>query len=321
MIQYDVSVIVPIYNAEKYLDQCIKSIMAQTKDNLQIILVNDGSTDESANIIKQYQTNKHVFVVEKSRSGLIDARIEGMKHAKGKYIGWVDSDDYIEPNMYERLYDTAENNQADVVYCDYAFEPGKVKGKEKWFKPYKGVKNWELIERNTQCWNKLISYAFIERIHLVELYKQCDEYANIALLLFSNNLTSIDDVLYHYRVGIQSVSGGSYIGKTVRFTKAVDCAKALPIIIQDTEYEKKFKQYFSYRVNYALIQLLVVTAINHEIKAYRHACKELHSRKFRRNPLTKIILDKNHGKIKSFILRWGIPSGYIIARAITSITF
>lgn len=321
MSEYDVSVIVPIYNAEKYLEQCIQSILAQTKDRLQLVLVDDGSTDSSPIIVDQYANEQNVIVVHKKNSGLIKARIEGIMVAEGKYIGWVDADDFIENDMFEKLYNIAVSKQSEVVYCDYYFEPHKVSGKEKWYKPFRGTIDWHLIERNTQCWNKLIARELIDRIDLIDLYQKCDEYANIALLLYARNLTSIDEKLYHYRVGIQSVSGGSFCGKTKRFTDAVGNAKRLPEMIKGTKYETELAAYFDYRVNYTLIQLAIVNAVNCEKAKYKHAVKELHERKFHHNPMTKKVLDENHGKLKSLVLRWGIPAGYPVARLITKVVF
>ena len=91
MPEFDISVIVPIYNAEKYLGQCIDSILAQTKTKIEIILVDDGSTDGSRNIMESYaRTNSNVVTVDNPQKGVIYARIEGLRRATGKYIGWVD---------------------------------------------------------------------------------------------------------------------------------------------------------------------------------------------------------------------------------------
>ena len=122
-----VSVIVPVYNVENYIEKCLDSLLNQTLDDIEIIVVNDGSTDNSANIIKEKYVNKIVYL-EKENGGLSDARNFGLPHAKGKYIAFLDSDDYIEPTMYEKMYSVAEKEEADMVECDFYWEyPNKVK--------------------------------------------------------------------------------------------------------------------------------------------------------------------------------------------------
>ena len=113
-----VSVIVPIYNAEKYLVQCLDSIVNQTLCDIEIILIDDGSTDGSAEICKNYLSDERVTYYHKENEGLAAARDDGMLRATGEYIGFVDSDDWLELNMYEEMYQAAKGNDADVVFCN-----------------------------------------------------------------------------------------------------------------------------------------------------------------------------------------------------------
>lgn len=113
-----VSVIVPIYNAEKYLKKCLDSIVNQTLKDIEIILINDGSTDGSADICKTYLSDNRVSYYYKENEGLAAARDDGMQKAKGEYIGFVDSDDWIEPDMYEKMYWAAKVNDSDIVFCN-----------------------------------------------------------------------------------------------------------------------------------------------------------------------------------------------------------
>ena len=111
-----VSVIVPIFNAEKYMKKCIDSILSQTLKNIEIILVNDGSSDNSANIAKEYsRLDKRVRVIHQNNSGPSVARNMGISIARGKYVGFVDSDDYIEKTMYEELFKSADKNNVPYV--------------------------------------------------------------------------------------------------------------------------------------------------------------------------------------------------------------
>lgn len=118
-----VSVIIPVYNTERYLKQCLNSVLAQTLEEIEIICVDDGSTDSSLSILQSYAENdSRIRIIHKENGGLVSARKAGVKAAKGIYIGYVDSDDWIEPEMYERLYRYGVENQADLVCSGYFLE-------------------------------------------------------------------------------------------------------------------------------------------------------------------------------------------------------
>lgn len=115
-----VSVIIPIYNAEAYLERCLESVRKQTLQEIEIVCVNDGSTDASGEILQTIALqDDRIRIIEKENGGAASARKAGLEKAAGEYIGYVDSDDWIEPDMYERLYAAAEINQADVVISGY----------------------------------------------------------------------------------------------------------------------------------------------------------------------------------------------------------
>lgn len=116
-----ISIIVPVYNMEQYLERCINSIWQQTYTNLEIILVDDGSTDRSPQMCDDYAgKDSRIKVVHKQNGGLSDARNAGLAVASGDYIGYVDSDDWIEPDMYERMYGACVEHDAQVAVCRYA---------------------------------------------------------------------------------------------------------------------------------------------------------------------------------------------------------
>lgn len=118
-----VSIVVPIYGVEKYLNQCVDSILTQTFRPIEVILVDDGSPDRSGMIADEYAaTDSRVKVIHQQNAGLGPARNAGIRVATGEYIGFVDSDDWIKPEMYEKLYEAAEKYNADIVvsgHCDY----------------------------------------------------------------------------------------------------------------------------------------------------------------------------------------------------------
>lgn len=127
-----ISIVVPIYNVEKYLRKCIESILKQTYYNLEIILVDDGSTDSSGEICDEYKNkDSRIIVIHQKNKGMSSARNSGIKCATGKYIGFIDSDDYIEKDMYEILLKNIIDYSADIAICGFAFvENNKVVPKE-----------------------------------------------------------------------------------------------------------------------------------------------------------------------------------------------
>lgn len=117
-----ISIIVPIYNVEAYLDRCIQSLLNQTLKNIEIILVDDESPDHCPQMCEQYATlNPQIKVIHKKNEGLGYARNSGMKIATGKFIAFVDGDDFVESTMFERLYNTAISQTADTVFCGFYF--------------------------------------------------------------------------------------------------------------------------------------------------------------------------------------------------------
>lgn len=322
MSNFLISVIVPVYNGEAYIEECLRSILNQTLQGIEIIVVNDGSKDKTLQIVKGLaEKNSNIVIINQENKGLARARVAGLKRASADYIGWVDADDFISAQMYEKLYLTLVENNADYVYCNYDFYPEKVKTKEKWFKDYHGVINWKFLERNTQCWNSLTSKELLDSISITELYPKFDEYSWIAVLLNATKIVVINESLYYYRVGINSMSGGSYLGKVQKFKNGVRNSRNLYSIVPKKLRTKGMKRYFEYRLIYALILLCVVAAYNSDKTSYLEGRKELLKLQYLKNPLTKEILDHNHGKVKSFVLRRIIPSSYLAAKTITTRVF
>lgn len=114
-----VSVIVPVYNIEDYIERCIKSLLRQTYKNIEVLLINDGSTDNSEEYCKKYVDNKKIFLYSKHNGGLSDARNYGLKFAKGRYVIFVDGDDYVDPLYISELYSAVTMYHAQVAMCSY----------------------------------------------------------------------------------------------------------------------------------------------------------------------------------------------------------
>lgn len=201
-----ISVIVPIYNVEQYLDKCIESLINQTYKNLEIILVDDGSKDKSGKIADLWALkDSRIKVVHKKNGGLSDARNEGMKNATGRYIGFVDSDDYIDMNMYENMLDILQQNDIDIVECgiNYVYDDKIVKevvsNNIKVFSTHDALK--ELIlerELHQTVWNKLykrecVIGEFFEMGRINE-----DEFWTYRIFSKAKKVAKINKNLYFY---------------------------------------------------------------------------------------------------------------------------
>ena len=130
-MDYKISIIVPIYNSEKYLDKCISSIQNQTINEIEIILVNDGSTDNSKDICNYYSCiDKRIKVINIKNKGVSNARNTGIRNATGKYIMFVDSDDYVDPNWCEEMLKETQDNKDNFIVCGYKILNRREKNKK-----------------------------------------------------------------------------------------------------------------------------------------------------------------------------------------------
>lgn len=206
------SIIVPIYNADKYLAECLDSILNQIFTDYELILVNDGSTDNSINICRNYQMkDSRIIVIEKENGGVSSARNLGLSKAKGEYIGFVDSDDYIDERMYSELYNAANQNQADIVICKRVI-PNKQQNyghgypRNKIFTFENNDKDWKELYYNgdieTFVTNKIFKKDFILNNNIkFEKYGLFEDRLFLADLYLENpRLFYIDAPLYFYRV-------------------------------------------------------------------------------------------------------------------------
>ncbi len=206
-----VSIIVPIYNAGKDLEQCIESIVNQTYNNIEIILVNDGSTDESLNICKKWELkDNRIIIIDKSNGGLASSRNSGLERATGEYIGFVDHDDYIEQNMYEVMMRDMREKHADIVMCSSwnFYEDGTTKKAYQSYDSFEIDSN-ELIRRMlkyekifcSSVWSKLYKKSIIKDIRFVdEIVLGEDYFFNGRLYPRIKKFYYESAPLYHYRV-------------------------------------------------------------------------------------------------------------------------
>lgn len=202
-----VSVIVPIYNSEKYLRTCLNSIIHQTLKEIEIILVDDGSTDNSSEIYNEYLKNDNrIIVIKQTNQKQGAARNRGIEIAKGKYIGFVDADDYIDLNFFEELYNTAEKYDSDMAIASL-IKVSNQKQKYKWkFKTKqvlindydKFITGYQI--KNAAPYNKIYRKSFIEKnkIRFKENVFYEDGPFSIKAIHFANKIITVPGISYYY---------------------------------------------------------------------------------------------------------------------------
>lgn len=203
-----VSVIVPVYNVEKYLIKSLDSLVNQTLKDIEIIVVNDGSTDNSKKIIEIYKEKYQdkIKYLEKPNGGLSDARNFGIPHATGEYIAFLDSDDYVELDTYEKMYNKAKEENADMVECDFIWEyPDKRKIDNGII--YNGKKEM-LTYARVVAWNKLIKRDLLEK-YKIEFPKGL-RYEDVEffykMVPYYNKVSFVKEPLIHYIQRESSIS-------------------------------------------------------------------------------------------------------------------
>ncbi|WP_251197736.1 glycosyltransferase family 2 protein [Anaerotardibacter muris] len=177
MAQKTASIIIPCYNVEKYLPRCLDSLLAQTLENLEIICINDGSPDRCIDILRDYEAKNPdtIVVIDKENEGVWRGRLDAIAIARGEYIGFVDSDDYVEPNFAEMLYTTAKENDADISVGGFHrvdVGTGKILSTEMTEERppfYVEQEPQRLLELNGAPWNKFFKAEILKNIHDFEV--------------------------------------------------------------------------------------------------------------------------------------------------------
>ena len=206
----EVSMIVPVYQVEKYIVQCIESVLNQTFQDFELILVDDGSKDQSGRICDSYAAkDDRVVVIHTENKGAAAARNTGLDHASGRYIMFLDGDDYLAENMIARLYEVIEHSEYDVVVCDFLnllpdekdnfivqLQEKTVSGREvlEYLKNGKNYGVWTIV------WNKIYKRKVVENLRFPAGKYFEDEFFSDQLYLNSDQIHVISDVLCYHRV-------------------------------------------------------------------------------------------------------------------------
>lgn len=206
-----ISVVIPCYNVEKYAARCLESVLKQTYAHLQVIVVDDGSTDGTAEILHTFASDKRVQIITQKNAGVTAARNAGIDLAKGEFITFVDSDDWLNLNMYEALHNAIIRDNADMAVCNYNLVyDGHIK--KQYSKPYCGAtdirddvyvyfcKYCACSKPNNYIWTRLYKTAIVKKSGVrFENYKLADDTLfNFKLLPYVKRVTWIPDGMYNY---------------------------------------------------------------------------------------------------------------------------
>ncbi len=277
MNKVKVSVIIPVYKVEKYIHDCMDTVLSQTLKDIEIILVDDGSPDNCGNICDDYaKKDSRVKVIHQTNGRQGKARNSGAKIAKGEYIGFVDSDDWISPFMYEELYNKAKKTDADIVMCDYSrcrFVGDKVSKKSKIDRNF--VKS-EVVNVNSfssdinkgsyfsvvVCWNKIFKRDFyLNNIKFPENMIFEDSPVMFYAFLKAKKISVVDKKLYFYRISNQNSSSLS------KDNKIFDLFKSADLSLDNLDK-------FDYNPFYNFIIMSIVRDLMHHLKGLKGAVKD-----------------------------------------------
>lgn len=256
-----ITIVLPIYNVEKYLKSCLDTILVQDYDNLEVILVNDGSSDNSGKICDEYvKQYDHFSVIHKENGGLSSARNVGLKKAKGKYIIFIDSDDWIAPNMISKLYNLIINNNADISICGFNralckenYDKGTYSYDNKICGDILCMNNMEALNMLYDCnlmtefvvaWNKLYNIKLFDNIVYPEGKLHEDEFTTYKLFYQSNRVVYTNEKLYYYRVTPDSIMNKRYNKNRLHILEAFNERTNFAKNINNNEfYTKTLRRY------------------------------------------------------------------------------
>lgn len=254
-----VSIIVPVYQVETYLRQCIDSILAQTFTDFELILVDDGSKDKSGEICEEYAgKDGRVRVIHKENGGLSDARNAGLEQAAGEYFMFVDSDDYIAPTMIERLYNSIQSESADIAACNFCYVFDK---KEK--KDFSTAMEAEVLQGSeifyyrkndrsygfwTVAWNKLYKSETFRNVRFRFGKYHEDEFWANDIYQLEIRVATIPERLYYYRQRDNSIMGKESIARNLDILEAL--RERIYIYLEKQEYTDQAYKVLIYSLEY-----------------------------------------------------------------------
>ena len=303
-----VSVIIPIYNVEKYLRQCLDSLVNQTLADIEIICINDGSTDGSLSILEEYASkDERIKVISQENQGQGVARNRGIELSSGEYIGFVDPDDWGELNMYEEMYSKAKFYDPDIVECTYnqyyeyskksKTRPNAILLQEDTIFNWKENPDYIFKSTNLSVWNKLYKSSFVKNnnIKFADTKLAQDHIFTIKSRIFANKIIFINKPLYNYRI----CKGSACKKETLETLKVINIVNLVKDFLQEQNLLPELNKYF---IDYAALTLgrqFVYVPEKHK-KNFENDIKKTFSKEiFNKYKLYKIGCKNNFEKIFS----------------------
>ena len=282
-----VSIVVPVYNVEKYLRECIDSILSQTYKKLEIILVDDGSTDESGKICDEYvKKDSRIKAIHKENGGLSSARNTGLDIATGKYISFIDSDDYVTENFIEKMYNALQENKAEMAQCLFTKDKFEsVKMQIEVLDSEQAIEYWNDIQYHNffviAC-NKLYNLKLFENLRFPLGKISEDAFTTYKVFDKAKKIVIIPDILYYYRSTPDSITNRKF---------SVKRYDALQAYEEEINY---FKKNDKERLAYSAMVL------------YQHILKRYYLMTYKfidenKNENLKILLKKIKNNFKNFV--------------------
>ena len=247
----NVSVIVPVYNAEEYLDECLASLEKQTLKNIEFIVIDDGSVDSSYKIMEKFAENDDRFrIFRQENQGVGKTRNRGIKIAKGKYIGFVDSDDFVSRNYFEKLYKKAMKYDADVSIATHFIRFSEEQKQYNYSLTQSFIEN-EVLENIDflignlgQQWDKIYKKSFIEKYGIKCYGKNLwfeDEWFSSLVALYAKKIAITDENMYFYRYNKNGITQ-NFIVEYDLFWSGLELYKELLNIIEQTPLNEENKK-------------------------------------------------------------------------------
>lgn len=270
-----ISVIVPVYNVDKYLDGCIESIVNQTYKNLEIILVDDGSTDNSPKLCDAWEKkDKRVKVIHKKNGGVSSARNVGIEHASGEYISFVDSDDFLNKDMFKIMINKIKKTNTDLCYCDiYRIElDGSISVTNFNSKFYLTSEEMMKLMFKNRCanfavWNKLFKTSYVKKISFEEsIYVKEDALFVFQYLDLISSVSYINIPLYNYVQQELSVLHSNSLSK---YVTSLDAMMKIIEILKKKKIDEYIHEECNFIGNYFKIRKrLNVEKINLDVSRF-----------------------------------------------------
>ena len=251
MKEIKVSIILPVYNVENYIEKCLDSLLKQSLKEIEIIIINDGSTDNSLKKIEKYKEDERIIIINKKNEGLTKTRNTGLKIAQGKYVYHMDSDDYLESkDALEKMYNKSENDELDILIFDFYRE---TKGEKNYVVNIDVSDNQEILKENyirdlikgkwgMTVWSKLIKKDLFTTNNVIfpeDIFYGEDLITSLKLGYFAKRIGKLNEVLYNY---VQhETQGTKQINREKRFSDSYSYYIKMEKFLKERNMYFKFK--------------------------------------------------------------------------------